>query len=416
MSIRISFCLNSGAKAGQPLAPIVVTDVSTESLVAAATKKFRLKKKDAANARLFLWVKDARAGTELPRDGAADMLRNDDLIAVSVGEAYTGPKPPELVALASALVGDPSFVEVSVEDPPVISGGCAPESSFMRGGGSRRFRSSGGGAGGGSFEKRRQCVEELLNGCGEDLDDFDVREAARETLQEMQDEREAGKDDRDAVKEIRHRQCVEELFDEYAEDFERHLVQGLRYDIPAVLQARVPQRKYARCIDLGCGTGLSGEVFRDRCGHMEGVDVSSNMTAKAEESGHYDEVHCRDVVAHLRRQEAGSVDLIIAADVLVYVYSMERLFAEVGRTLSVGGVFGFSTEKATDEETAGKGVVERDTERFAHSRSYVLGLAEAHGLELTSVDEAPIRLGEGGPIPGEVFVLTRVCAAAAPPG
>ncbi|EOD31751.1 hypothetical protein EMIHUDRAFT_231375 [Emiliania huxleyi CCMP1516] len=88
MTIRVSFCLNAGAKAGQPLATVVARDSATEALLQAASNKLRLKKKDAAAARLFVWSKDGRGGTELPRHGsAAALLRNDDLLAVSVGEA-----------------------------------------------------------------------------------------------------------------------------------------------------------------------------------------------------------------------------------------------------------------------------------------------------------------------------------------
>lgn len=125
-TLRLSFCLNAGAKAGKPIATIAVTDLSTEALLTAASNKLRLKKKDVANAKLFLWCKDARGGTELPRGGTETSLRNDDLIAVSVGEAYTGPaaKKPAVDAQAAsseeAAAAPPAAKQRRL--PPLISG------------------------------------------------------------------------------------------------------------------------------------------------------------------------------------------------------------------------------------------------------------------------------------------------------
>jgi len=116
-TIRVSFCLNAGAKAGQPLATVVTRDSATEALLQAASNKLRLKKKDAAAARLFVWSKDGRGGTELPRNGsAAALLRNDDLLAVSVGEAYSGPRPAQPAAADAAAHAERR------EPPPLISG------------------------------------------------------------------------------------------------------------------------------------------------------------------------------------------------------------------------------------------------------------------------------------------------------
>mmetsp|Transcript_48566 Transcript_48566/g.135727 ORF Transcript_48566/g.135727 Transcript_48566/m.135727 type:complete len:229 (+) Transcript_48566:89-775(+) len=218
------------------------------------------------------------------------------------------------------------------------------------------------------------------------------------------------------IMEMRHRQCVEELYDEYADEFEGHLVSGLRYNIPDVLRQKVPQRRYERCLDLGCGTGLAGQAFHDLCGYLEGVDLSQNMISKAEEKGIYDQLQSRDLVAHLRRQPAASFDLLVSADVLIYVYSLEQLFREARRVLSPGGIFAFSTESATEEESRvdtgfGIGVVERTSERFAHARSFILSLVD--GFEVYKLDEVPVRLDgrtatEANPILGDVVVLRRL--------
>ena len=85
--VRLSVCLNSGPRRGKPEAALLVA-ADTESILAAAANKLRLKKKDIGKARVYIWA----SGQELPRQGSASgLVRNDDLIAVTLGEAYLGP-------------------------------------------------------------------------------------------------------------------------------------------------------------------------------------------------------------------------------------------------------------------------------------------------------------------------------------
>jgi len=49
--------------------------------------------------------------------------------------------------------------------------------------------------------------------------------------------------------------------------------------------------KFKNVIDLGCGTGLVGERFRDIAGKLIGIDVSINMIHKAKKKNIYDELY-----------------------------------------------------------------------------------------------------------------------------
>ena len=92
--IRVAFATNAGPRAAKPNgAPsLIVPDGAV--LLAEAIKKLRLKKKEASAARMFLWTKDERAGAELPKEGSLEnLLKSDDLVVVSFGEAYQGPRP-----------------------------------------------------------------------------------------------------------------------------------------------------------------------------------------------------------------------------------------------------------------------------------------------------------------------------------
>ena len=111
--LRLSFTLNAGAKKGQAQSTALVAPVM-DLVLAAAANKLRLKKKDVSRARLFVWG----SGEELLSSNIESLLRNDDLIAVSVGEQYAGPVKAAAVtaaptsaaaAAAAALVPAPQL-------------------------------------------------------------------------------------------------------------------------------------------------------------------------------------------------------------------------------------------------------------------------------------------------------------------
>ena len=111
-------------------------------------------------------------------------------------------------------------------------------------------------------------------------------------------------------------------------------------------------QKFARAIDLGCGTGLAAR-FRAIWSEMTGVDLSPRMIERARATGLYAELEVAEIVSEAfgSRQQA-SADLVLAADVMVYVHDMTPLLDEVARVLAAGGLFAF-----TVESHAGEGVV-----------------------------------------------------------
>merc|ERR1712194_773620 len=140
---------------------------------------------------------------------------------------------------------------------------------------------------------------------------------------------------------LRHEQKIEELFDEYADEFDNHLVSVLNSDCPAKLRSLVPPRRFDRCLDLGCGTGLAGQAFTDICDYMEGVDLGAKMVDKARERGCYDALHARDLLTHLKRQAPSSFDLMLCADVLIYIRDLVPIFRDIHRVLVSDGLFLF---------------------------------------------------------------------------
>lgn len=205
---------------------------------------------------------------------------------------------------------------------------------------------------------------------------------------------------------------VEGLFDEYADRFETALVEKLGYSVPGKLADLVrPHQPFHTIVDLGCGTGLFGVEIRDLARRLEGFDLSANMLAKAREKEIYDHLGQADL--SLDADGSGlfegalsphRTDLVSAADVMMYLGSLETVFPLVDALLQPGGLFAFSVEDAGGDEA---GFVLRDSLRYAHSKSYVLSLIERFGLESLETVDTVIRMDAGKPIAGILFLSRK---------
>lgn len=206
---------------------------------------------------------------------------------------------------------------------------------------------------------------------------------------------------------------VERLFDDYADRFETSLVEKLDYSVPQKLAALVAStgRQYQYAVDLGCGTGLLGPEIRTRVAQLEGFDLSQNMLVKAAEKHVYD--HLAQADLSLSPEASGlfadgarhRADLVTAADVLMYLGNLENVFAILDELLAPGADFAFSAEDGGE----GNGFHLAPSLRYAHSETYVEGLAVAHRLQILKTVKTTIRKDGGKPVLGILF-LTRKTA------
>ncbi len=196
---------------------------------------------------------------------------------------------------------------------------------------------------------------------------------------------------------------VRALFDEFAHKFEDSLVGSLKYDVPKKLEQLF--EKHLHCdgistartltmLDAGCGTGLCGQWMARYRGRLIGVDLSSGMITKARERAIYDELIAGEVVEELERRPA-TFDLIVAADVLVYLGDLTPLFNAAATALRPGGIFMFSVESTADAD-----FLLRPTQRFAHSKAYLQRLTETNGLTLLAIEDSVIRLEKDAEVAG----------------
>ncbi len=206
---------------------------------------------------------------------------------------------------------------------------------------------------------------------------------------------------------IAPRAYVEGLFDQYAAKFDTHLVEVLGYRAPAVLARRLAGmgRRFESALDLGCGTGLCGPQVKPLAQRLVGVDLSAQMLDRARALGLYDALVHADVTEHLQATREQH-DLVIAADVFIYIGELAPVFAAVSRLLKPQGVFCFSVE-ATAADAQGFELL--PSLRYAHSEAYLRGLAARHGFALLALSQEPIRQDQRHAVDG-VFVYLIRCA------
>ncbi len=212
---------------------------------------------------------------------------------------------------------------------------------------------------------------------------------------------------------------VRRLFDQYAARYDVSLTEHLAYRGPALLRDAVeavmrsagrPVR-FGSALDLGCGTGLAGAVFRPLADWLVGVDLSPAMIEQAAAKGLYDRFVTGDVTAALAGEAANAAQyhLVIAADVFVYVNNLAPIFANVTRVLASDGVFAF-----TVETHAGDGIKLLPTLRYAHGEPYLGAALSDAGLAVSSLTHAPVRSEKGVPVDSLIVIAEPSTAPNAP--
>lgn len=197
---------------------------------------------------------------------------------------------------------------------------------------------------------------------------------------------------------------VRDLFDAYAPDFEAALVERLDYRLPPIIGETIetvaPGRSFRHALDLGCGTGLMGQVIKPRVRTLEGVDLSPRMVKLAASKHVYDALRVSDALTDLVDRQAADLDLVLAADVFCYLGDLRPLLSAVAAKTKPGAIIAFSVEGSQE----GGRFSLKDSLRYGHSSASVARDLAKTGWHLLLERPVVVRTDAGKPVDGMIFV------------
>ncbi|KAL7551141.1 hypothetical protein ACHAWF_014341 [Thalassiosira exigua] len=217
------------------------------------------------------------------------------------------------------------------------------------------------------------------------------------------------------------REYVSALFDGYSSRFESELVDVLHYKGHTLVYDSLQKAlkllgkspvSIKRIVDLGCGTGLLGELVANEMPWVEvlGVDLSQRMVQISRERKSnrgrpvYASIANEDAGQYLSSVEADSIDCILASDVFIYIGDMSKVLQESFKCLVEGGLVGFTIETWTGP---GSGLRLLPSGRFGHSRSYIDEVAKSNGFAVMSWEDCILRQQAKEDVNGATVVLAK---------
>jgi predicted TPR repeat methyltransferase len=200
---------------------------------------------------------------------------------------------------------------------------------------------------------------------------------------------------------------IRSLFNSYADHYDAHITQALKYDVPKQLFAAVNhyadvKKAHWNILDLGCGTGLCGELFQGKNNTLTGVDIAEQMLEIVAQKNLYQGLIHADIPDFLKDKH-DVYDLVIAGDVLVYFGDLGELFADIYQALHHDGLFVFNAEIGSDKDYS-----MTESGRFAHSKSYLDNLIQQTQFKTLDYQIIHLRTQNGVPVEGHLYLLAKL--------
>ena len=202
--------------------------------------------------------------------------------------------------------------------------------------------------------------------------------------------------------------ALREMFDGVASRFDKLMVDQLGYSgnlhVRTLADRVLPRPTQPwRILDLGCGTGLVGDAFKDLAagGRLDGIDLAPRMIASARSRGIYDDLILDDLETVLAAQ-GPLYDLIVSADTMIYLGDLAPTFFGAANRLVSGGFYIFACESKT-----GDGWEQTPANRFRHSENYLRAEAARAGLSFVALRECTLRSESAEPVAGFAVALQK---------
>ena len=161
--------------------------------------------------------------------------------------------------------------------------------------------------------------------------------------------------------------------------------------------------RFEATLDLGCGTGLMARALNGKTRVIDGIDLSPLMIKQAKKCQLYRHLWVGELVEWLQQstgQTGHHYDLVIAADVMVYLGDLVPACTSVKAHLTPQGLLAFTVQASKSE-----GYQLGEDYRYAHSADYLQMLAQSTGYDVVYLDRVVTRKDGGKDVPGFLCIL-----------
>ncbi|MEM7070560.1 MAG: methyltransferase domain-containing protein [Pseudomonadota bacterium] len=201
---------------------------------------------------------------------------------------------------------------------------------------------------------------------------------------------------------------VHDLFENFADTFDHKLAE-IKYQAPEhiayYLSTILPLAHQSTILDLGCGTGLSGQALKPFARRLIGVDLSQKMLEIAREKQIYD-LLIEDDLDHVFKTLDEFFDIVTAVDVLCYLGDLKKLHENVYRCLEEGGYFCYSVED--NDQKSHQGYKLTPSGRYQHHPQYLEQCARDTNFRVITSQKTILRLEYDQPVEGWVMLMRKM--------
>ena len=194
---------------------------------------------------------------------------------------------------------------------------------------------------------------------------------------------------------------VRHLFDQFSADYDDRMLGQLNYAAPRILNELadlvMAGRDGLAVVDLGCGTGLAGMMFRSRAARLDGVDLSPAMIEKARARGIYDSLAVADIESGTR----AAATISSSPPIRWSIWAISRPCSAPWRIICWQA--GFSSSPPRPRTVRGFELGPK--RRWRHSESYLRERAKEAGLSVAGLVTASPRSESHQPVPGFAVAL-----------
>lgn len=165
----------------------------------------------------------------------------------------------------------------------------------------------------------------------------------------------------------------------WADDYDDHMVETLGYVSPRIVTDLLVShmgKDQGPVLDVGCGTGLTGQALVDRgVTIIDGIDLSTEMLEKAKSRGIYRNLSQADLTGPIAIRD-GCYRALVSSGTFTHGHVGPQPLGDLLRLLQPGGLFaftvhrdvwtsmGFEAEVASLERDGRLDVLEKRLDRF----------------------------------------------------